>query len=91
MGYSLPMGGAYTMSESVQRWMNKESTQDRFVEKYGVHAEEETLRSSSQTESDRRKKQINEISKKLALNYAKKVLDEPTQDVTTENEHRQFL
>lgn len=39
MGYSLPMGGAYTMSESVEKWMNKESTQDRFVEKYGVHAE----------------------------------------------------
>jgi hypothetical protein len=39
-GYSLPMdGGAYRMSESVQTWMNKESTIERYISKYGEQAE----------------------------------------------------
>jgi hypothetical protein len=39
-GYSLPMdGGAYRMSESVENWMNKESTIERYIEKYGQQAE----------------------------------------------------
>ena len=39
-GYSMPMdGSAYRLSESVQTWMNKESTIERYIEKYGQQAE----------------------------------------------------
>jgi hypothetical protein len=40
MGYSLPMNGAYTMSESVLAWANKEETIERFINKYGEKAEQ---------------------------------------------------
>ena len=39
MGYSLPMGGVSSMSESVQKWMNDEKTKARFEKKYGGLAE----------------------------------------------------
>jgi hypothetical protein len=40
MGYSLPMNGAFTMSESVLAWANKEETIERFINKYGEQAEQ---------------------------------------------------
>jgi len=40
MGYSLPLAGAFNMSESVAAWANKEETIERFIAKYGTDAEQ---------------------------------------------------
>ena len=46
-GYSMPMdGSAFRLSESVQAWMNKESTIERYISKYGEQAERKLYESA---------------------------------------------
>jgi dephospho-CoA kinase len=42
-GYSIPMGGAVSMAESIVEWMNNSSTQQKFIDKYGNLAEQKLI------------------------------------------------